>query len=97
MDNAPLIFQYLSAMGEHNAADMYLTVGLPPMLRGDKDLIKLSDEVLTPDSVEEILNSMLTSRQRRDFDAQNELNTALDMGGHAPASVSGSGYSADRF
>tara|TARA_R110001592_G_scaffold16881_21_gene71829 strand:- start:8991 stop:10133 length:1143 start_codon:yes stop_codon:yes gene_type:complete len=82
MDNAPLIFQYLSAMGEHNAADMYLTVGLPPMLRGDKDLIKLSDEVLTPDSVEEILNSMLTSRQRRDFDAQNELNTALDMGGH---------------
>lgn len=80
--NAPLIFQYLSSMGEHDAADMYLTVGLPPTLRGDKDLIKLSDEVLTPDSIEEILNSMLTSRQRRDFDAQNELNTALDMGGH---------------
>ncbi len=67
-------------MGENDASDMYLTVGVPPTLRGDKDLIKLSDEVLTPDTIEEILNSMLTSRQRRDFDAQNELNTALDMG-----------------
>lgn len=80
--SAPLIFQYLSAMGDHDAADMYLTVGLPAMLRGDKDLIKLSEDVLTPESVEEILNSMLTARQRRDFDAQNELNTALDMGEH---------------
>ena len=80
--SAPLIFQYLNSMGDHNAADMYLTVGKPPTLRGDKELITLSDEVLTPDSIEEILNSMLTSRQRRDFDAQNELNTALDMGEH---------------
>ncbi len=78
--NVPLIFQYLNSMGENDASDMYLTVGVPPTLRGDKDLIKLSDEVLTPDTIEEILNSMLTSRQRRDFDAQNELNTALDMG-----------------
>lgn len=80
--SAPLIFQYLNSMGDHNAADMYLTVGKPPTLRGDKELITLSDEVLTPDTIEEILNSMLTSRQRRDFDAQNELNTALDMGEH---------------
>ncbi|MGN7438854.1 MAG: PilT/PilU family type 4a pilus ATPase [Alcanivorax sp.] len=80
--SAPLIFQYLNSMGEHNAADMYLTVGKPPTLRGDKELITLSDEVLTPDTIEDILNSMLTSRQRRDFDAQNELNTALDMGEH---------------
>lgn len=80
--SAPLIFQYLNSMGDHNAADMYLTVGKPPTLRGDKELITLSDDVLTPDTIEEILNSMLTSRQRRDFDAQNELNTALDMGEH---------------
>ena len=69
-------------MGEHEAADMYLTVGMPPTLRGDKDLIKLSDDVLIPENIEDILNSILTSRQRRDFDAQMELNTALDMGEH---------------
>ncbi|MGH1377616.1 MAG: PilT/PilU family type 4a pilus ATPase [Alphaproteobacteria bacterium] len=80
--SAPLIFTYLSAMNEHEASDMYLTVGFPPTLRGDDGLIKLTDNVLSPDDINEILASMLTSRQRRDFDAQMELNTALDMGEH---------------
>ncbi len=69
-------------MNQHEASDMYLTVGFPPSLRGDKDLINLSDAVLSPDDLEAILNSILTSRQRRDFDVQMELNTALDMGEH---------------
>ena len=80
--SAPLIFTYLSAMNEHEASDMYLTVGFPPTLRGDDGLIKLTDNVLSPDDINEILVSMLTSRQRRDFDTQMELNTALDMGEH---------------
>ena len=82
MSNAPVIFNYLNAMNEHEASDMYLTVGFPPTLRGEKDLIKLADAVLTPEDIEEILESMLTSRQRRDFDTHLELNTALDMGKH---------------
>ena len=69
-------------MNEHEASDMYLTVGFPPTLRGDDGLIKLTDNVLSPDDINEILVSMLTSRQRRDFDTQMELNTALDMGEH---------------
>lgn len=80
--SAPLIFTYLSAMNEHEASDMYLTVGAPATLRGDKELHQLSDEALTAESIDEILNSMLTGRQRRDFDAHMELNTALDMGPH---------------
>lgn len=69
-------------MNEHEASDMYLTVGFPPTLRGDDGLIKLTDNVLSPDDINEILVSMLTNRQRRDFDTQMELNTALDMGEH---------------
>ncbi len=79
---APLIFSYLSAMNETRAADMYLTVGFPPTLRGDKSLIKLSEDLLSPDDINDILNSMLTNRQKRDFEAHLELNTALDMGQH---------------
>ncbi|MGH1456867.1 MAG: PilT/PilU family type 4a pilus ATPase [Alphaproteobacteria bacterium] len=82
MSQAPLIFSYLQKMNEHEASDMYLTVGQPATLRGDKELITLSQDELTPDSLEEILNSILTSRQRRDFDAHMELNTSLDMGQH---------------
>ncbi len=80
--NAPIIFQYLNAMNETKAADMYLTVGFPPSLRGDKGLNNLSEEPLSPDDINEILNSMLTNRQKRDFEAHMELNTALDMGEH---------------
>ncbi len=69
-------------MCEHEASDLYLTVGFPPTLRGDKDLIKLTDEALSPDNINEILASMLTARQRREFDTNMELNTALDMGDH---------------
>ncbi|PCJ00319.1 MAG: type IV pili twitching motility protein PilT [Alphaproteobacteria bacterium] len=69
-------------MNEHEASDMYLTVGVPPTLRGDDGLIKLTDNALSPDDINEILSSMLTSRQRRDFDVKMELNTALDMGEH---------------
>lgn len=80
--SAPIVFNYLNAMNEHQASDMYLTVGYPPTLRGDKELINLSDEVLSPEQINDFLNSMLTGRQRRDFDVHNELNTALDMGEH---------------
>ncbi|MBI1301035.1 MAG: PilT/PilU family type 4a pilus ATPase [Alphaproteobacteria bacterium] len=69
-------------MVEHKASDMYLTVGFPPTLRGDKELIKLGAEALTPDDLNEILASILTTRQKRDFDVELELNTALDMGAH---------------
>lgn len=69
-------------MGEYGASDMYLTVGCPPLLRGDKDLIKLSDDILTEDVIEDILNAILTNRQRREYDSHMELNTALDMGEH---------------
>lgn len=80
--SAPVIFKYLTAMNTHQASDMYLTVGFPPTLRGDKELIKLSDDVLSPDDVNDMLNAILTNRQRRDFDTHMELNTALDMGEH---------------
>lgn len=80
MSAPPVVFKYLSAMKEHNASDLYLTVGFPPSLRGDKELINLSENVLTPEDLAEILNSTLTSRQKREFETNLELNTALDMG-----------------
>lgn len=69
-------------MNERKASDLYLTVGYPPTLRVEDELIHIVDKQLSPDDINEILNSMLTSRQKRDFEAQMELNTALDMGPH---------------
>lgn len=69
-------------MKDHKASDLYLTVGFPATLRGENDLIKLSEKPLSPEDINEILNAMLTSRQKREFETSMELNTALDMGQH---------------
>lgn len=76
----PVVFEYLKAMGEHKASDMYLTVGYPPTLRADDRMLAIRDEALLPSDIEDVLMSILTSRQRREFDTNFELNTALDMG-----------------
>ncbi|HRC26203.1 MAG TPA: PilT/PilU family type 4a pilus ATPase [Alphaproteobacteria bacterium] len=80
--SAPIVFSYLSAMAEHKASDLYLTVGYPPTVRTDSSLVSLSDEILTADAINEILGSILTNRQKRDFEQNLELNSALDMGKH---------------
>jgi len=75
-----MILQYFQAMNERGASDLYLTVGFAPSLRLDHALVPLRDEVLTVDELNEIIGSILTNRQRRDFEAQMELNTSLDVG-----------------
>ncbi len=77
---SPVILQYFSKMHEIKASDLYLTVGFPPTLRSDSGLRQLRAEPLTIDEINEILASILTNRQRRDFDTHMELNTSLDVG-----------------
>jgi twitching motility protein PilU len=77
---SPAILTYLKAMKEALASDLYLTVGCPPMLRAEDQMINLSSTLLSIEDIEEILATILTTRQRREFDVNKELNTALDMG-----------------
>lgn len=77
---APLILEYFQAMNDRGASDLYLTVGFSPSLRTDSGLVSLREAPITVDELNDIIGSILTSRQRRDFDAQMELNTSLDVG-----------------
>lgn len=79
-DAVPLIFDYLRAMGQHNASDLYLTVGFPATLRNDEGMFPISEGALTPDEIEDVLNQILSNRQKRDFSSTHELNSAIDMG-----------------
>ncbi len=82
MNSQPIAFTYLTQMNERNASDIYLTVGHPPVLRIDDEFHDISSMPLTSDDVNEIITSVLTSKQRRDFELHMELNTSLDMGTH---------------
>ncbi|MGZ9097196.1 MAG: PilT/PilU family type 4a pilus ATPase [Micavibrio sp.] len=77
---APLILQYFQAMNDKGASDLYLTVGFAPSLRVNSTLIPLREQPLSVDELNEIIGSILTNRQRRDFESQMELNTSLDVG-----------------
>ncbi len=78
--NGILIYNYLEMMIDQNASDLYLTIGIPPTLRIENDLKAISSEKLTAEGVEEILSEVLTSRQRREYETNMELNLALDIG-----------------
>ena len=69
-------------MNERNASDLYLTVGRVATIRVDDELFSLSEEPLDVDNVNEIINSILTTKQRRDFELSWDLNTSLDMGNY---------------
>ncbi len=75
-----IILSYLEEMEARNASDLYLTVGCPPTLRTDDELIPLEGPALAADDVQEIINSVLSTRQKREFEKHMELNTAIDMG-----------------
>ncbi len=80
--STPRAFTYLMQMNEKNASDLYLTVGHEPVVRVEDELVPLADELLSADQINEIIHSILTTKQRRDFEIHWELNTSLDMGKH---------------
>ncbi len=80
--SSPLVFGYLTMMNEKRATDLYLTVGHPPALRIEDRMEKLGDQALQSADLDEILNNILTLRQKREFETNMELNSALDMGAY---------------
>jgi twitching motility protein PilU len=74
------IYAYLNEMIQKQATDIYITVGVPPTLRIEGELHPLGEQILQEDDVQAMLNEVLTSRQRREFDSNMELNLAFDMG-----------------
>ena len=74
------IYAYLNEMIKRHATDMYLTVGVPPTLRVDNELHAMGETPLQEEDLQGMLNEVLTSRQRREFDTNMELNLAFDMG-----------------
>ena len=79
--SSAIIYSFLHEMMNRKATDLYLTVGVAPTLRVDNELFPMSELTLTEEDMQVMLGEMLTSRQRREFDANMELNLAFDMGG----------------
>lgn len=78
----PVVLDYLVSMAEKQASDLYLTVGFPPSLRIEGRLENIREEALQIDEIRDMIATILTNRQQREFDVNRELNTSLDAGKH---------------
>ena len=61
----------------NNASDMILSVGLPPLVKISGEILKLDLPPLTPEDIERLIFSVLTRRQRVNFEEKKELDFAL--------------------
>lgn len=69
-------------MNEKGASDLYISHGCTPTLRIEDHLVPIGGKPLDEETINDILASILTQRQQRDFEQKMELNTALDMGAY---------------
>lgn len=74
------IIEWLRRAVADNASDLYLTVGAPPMLRGDTGMVALSDTVLDEPALQTLVADLTNAEQQGQFARAREFNMALDLG-----------------
>ena len=72
----------LEEMVSRRGSDLHLTVGSPPQMRVDGDLIQLPNyERLGPEDTQALAYSVLTEKQKKEFEEQMELDFSFGIKG----------------
>ncbi len=77
----PTIYSLLKLVIENNASDLHVTAGVPPSLRIDNEIKRLSMPAITPELMKAFANSILTTEQRETFERNKEIDFALSLKG----------------
>ena len=75
------IVDYLSAVVSAGGSDLHLSVGMPPAVRVNGDIIPLQAEILDEESLYNMLLGVLTDSQRAKLEETLELDFALAIDG----------------
>ena len=67
----------LTVMVERDASDLYLTNECPPMYRIEGVTQAVNDQMLSPDVLNELANSIMSAKQKLEFEETFEMNLAL--------------------
>lgn len=79
MPNESVIREYLDAMIEKDASDLFLTVGKAPSLRIDHLISPMDHPALTSERLDDMVKQLLTDEQKEEFESTLELNLALEL------------------
>ncbi len=69
---------FLKLMVHKNASDLFITAGVPPSLKVDGKIQPITKQSLTPEQARDLAFSVMNEEQRRQFEATNECNFALN-------------------
>lgn len=65
----------LYAIG-HNASDLHISVGYPPIVRIDGKLVGISDKIITAEQAEDLIFSVLSDEKRELLEVNREIDLA---------------------
>ena len=71
--------QLFKAAMQQNASDLHLTVGAPPMLRINGEMVKVMTDPLTPEQTQRLCFSLLDENQRENFEKSRELDFSFSV------------------
>jgi len=71
--------EYLEAMVEKQASDLFISVGAPPMVNVEGKMSALDNNVVDEESARALVHSVLNDEQRKTFQNDLELNMALQV------------------
>ncbi len=69
----------LRLMVSKNASDVYLSANTPILIRINGQTMPLSDQVLAPQQIRQLLGELVTPQQFEEFDDTGELNLAIGL------------------
>ncbi len=64
---------------EENASDLLLSAGVPPCIKKDNELKRLSTTFLTPQEISYLAYELMSPKQSEDFELNNELDFAYTL------------------
>ena len=73
------ITELLDFSVKHNASDLHLSAGVPPMVRVDGDVRKLSLPPLDNAAVNRLIFDIMNDAQQRDFEQNLEVDFAFEL------------------
>jgi twitching motility protein PilU len=71
----------LKLMVHKGGSDLFITAGMPPSMKVNGRIKPVSQSTLTPEQAREVVLSVMTTDQRKEFDASHECNFAISATG----------------
>lgn len=73
------LHELLEEMVKRGASDLHLTVGTPPQLRIDGNLVRTEHDILTAEMTMKLGYSIMNEKQRKRFEETNELDLSFGI------------------